>query len=55
MALLTSMVPKRRRIDVPVLKMLKLLTMGVDGSWREMVLTSPAGFAGLASLLEDKL
>jgi len=43
-------------IDMPGIEDVKVaLTMGVDGSWREMVLTSPAGFAGLASLLEDKL
>lgn len=43
-------------IDMPGIEDVKVaLTMGVDGPWREMVLTSPAGFAGLASLLEDKL
>ena len=29
------------------------LTLGIDGEWREMVLSSPKGFAGFASLLED--
>ena len=31
------------------------LTMGVDGEWRELVLTSPSGFEGVADLMKDLL
>ncbi|HQN02190.1 MAG TPA: hypothetical protein PLL36_14010, partial [Candidatus Hydrogenedentes bacterium] len=41
-------------IDMPGIKDVTVaLTLGLDGGWREVVLTSPAGFEGLASLLED--
>lgn len=41
-------------IDIPEIEDVTVaLTMGLDNSWREVVLTSPAGFDGLASLLED--
>ena len=43
-------------IDMPGIEDVMIaLTMGLDGPWREVVLTSPAGLEGLASLLEDVL
>lgn len=41
-------------IDMPGIEDVEIaLTMGLDNAWREVVLTSPAGFEGLASLLEE--
>lgn len=40
-------------IDIPNIEDVKIaLTMGIDGPWREIVITSPAGFGGLAEALE---
>ena len=43
-------------INIPNIKDVTVaLTMGIDGPWRELVITSPGGFSGLASMLEEML